>query len=72
MLGGLLAVRRAAPEEPLLVLSSPLLCAALRGSRLCCPFSTMKLQSLVLGSPFLYHGNVATNQLKWQYDDKLV
>lgn len=22
--------------------------------------------------PFLYHGNVATNQLKWQYDDKLV
>lgn len=30
------------------------------------------LLSLVLGSPFLYHGNVATNQLKWQYDDKLV
>lgn len=31
-----------------------------------------EIASLVLGYPVLYHGNVATNQLKWQYDDKLV
>lgn len=43
------------------------------GAPLLCEGRTApRLLSLVLGSPFLYHGNVATNQLKWQYDDKLV